>query len=237
MCDDETIIAATAIIRSLAKGADPTDINKLTLPGPDNEVKRQFENELAALQARVNILTRAAPVILPDTPSENGSDNFIARTNSLQPRGRNPSIPPGRARVPEALVARDEEGGREQPPTVDEVEQMHDFIQQQAEEIQTHKELIEDVQARLAAQKQEAERKLIKVEHEDISQLRRELLKHQQANFAFQKALKEIGGIITSVANGDLSKKVLIHKVEMDPEITAFKETSELGLFRDTHMS
>lgn len=42
---------------------------------------------------------------------------------------------------------------------------------------------------------------------------------------AFQKALREIGAIVTAVAMGDLSKKVLIHAKEMDPEITLFKRT------------
>ncbi|KAI7683502.1 hypothetical protein KC353_g21425, partial [Hortaea werneckii] len=40
-----------------------------------------------------------------------------------------------------------------------------------------------------------------------------------------QKVLREIGTIITAVANGDLSKKVLIHVTEKDPEIARFKHT------------
>ena len=59
----------------------------------------------------------------------------------------------------------------------------------------------------------------------DITALKRELGKHQQANLAFQKALREIGSIVTAVANGDLSKKVLIDNREMDPEIATFKRT------------
>jgi len=62
-------------------------------------------------------------------------------------------------------------------------------------------------------------------EIEDIEVLKRELIKHQQANLAFQKALREIGDIISSVANGDLSKTVLIHANELDPDITTFKIT------------
>ncbi|KAJ8611115.1 hypothetical protein MRB53_038110 [Persea americana] len=42
---------------------------------------------------------------------------------------------------------------------------------------------------------------------------------------AFQKALREIGNIVTAVAQGDLSKHVLIHEKELDPEITTFKIT------------
>lgn len=55
--------------------------------------------------------------------------------------------------------------------------------------------------------------------------LKRELAKYQQANFAFSKALREIGNIVTAVADGDLTKKVLIHSKELDPEITNFKRT------------
>jgi osomolarity two-component system sensor histidine kinase NIK1 len=61
------------------------------------------------------------------------------------------------------------------------------------------------------------------LEVERVAALERELKKHQQANEAFQKALREIGEIVTAVARGDLSKKVQIHSVEMDPEITTFK--------------
>ena len=74
-------------------------------------------------------------------------------------------------------------------------------------------------------QKERAARTLVNVEHTQINSLERELLKHQQANEAFQKALKEIGTIITNVAKGDLSQKVQIHAVEMDPEIATFKRT------------
>ena len=55
--------------------------------------------------------------------------------------------------------------------------------------------------------------------------MKRELAKHQQANTAFSKALREIGDIVTKVAAGDLSKKVLIHAKELDPEIATFKKT------------
>lgn len=52
-----------------------------------------------------------------------------------------------------------------------------------------------------------------------------ELTKSQNANKAFQKALREIGEVVIAVAQGDLSKKVTIHAQEMDPEILKFKET------------
>jgi osomolarity two-component system sensor histidine kinase NIK1 len=231
--DEETLIAATAIVRNLAKGSDPTDISKLTLPGPNTATKQAFERELAALQARVNFLSRAAHTTtnLPDTPNEPGwlpSDHDGARQRSLPSRGRNPSLPP--LRPPEFLNGK-EESDEERVVSGDDLGHVQAYVQKQAEEIQTHKEIIRDVTKRLEASQEQVQRSFSKVEHEDISQLRRELLKHQQANFAFQKALKEIGSVVTAVANGDLSHKILIHKVEMDPEIRVFKETStSLGL-------
>ncbi|CAN6619379.1 hypothetical protein TRVA0_007S03180 [Trichomonascus vanleenenianus] len=59
----------------------------------------------------------------------------------------------------------------------------------------------------------------------DTDLLDRELTKSQNANKAFQKALREIGEVVIAVAQGDLSKKVTIHAQEMDPEIVKFKET------------
>ena len=64
-----------------------------------------------------------------------------------------------------------------------------------------------------------------KVKTEDVDVLERELQKHQQANEAFQKALREIGGIITQVANGDLSMRVQVQSSELDAEIATFKRT------------
>lgn len=59
----------------------------------------------------------------------------------------------------------------------------------------------------------------------DTDLLERELTKSQKANRAFQKALREIGEVVIAVAQGDLSKKVIVHNQEMDPEIVKFKET------------
>ena len=69
------------------------------------------------------------------------------------------------------------------------------------------------------------EKALRLLEEERVAALERELWKHQKANEAFQKALREIGEITTAVARGDLSKKVRINSKEMDPEITKFKRT------------
>lgn len=84
------------------------------------------------------------------------------------------------------------------------------------------------VNDQLLQQKHLQEKALSVLEIERVAALERELKKHQQANEAFQKALREIGEIITAVARGDLSKKVQIHSVEMDPEITTFKRVCVL---------
>ncbi|KKA17194.1 DRK1 histidine kinase, partial [Rasamsonia emersonii CBS 393.64] len=107
----------------------------------------------------------------------------------------------------------------------EDISYLRNHVQKQAEEISVQKDIINRVRDELQQQEEHTRRTLVKVEHEDVKVLERELRKHQQANEAFQKALREIGGIITQVANGDLSMKVQIHPMEMDPEITTFKRT------------
>lgn len=107
----------------------------------------------------------------------------------------------------------------------DNISYLRNRVQLQADQIQLQKDIIAQVREELRLQEERTQRTLVKVEHEDVRVLERELRKHQQANEAFQKALREIGGIITQVANGDLSMKVQIHPLEMDPEITSFKRT------------
>lgn len=108
---------------------------------------------------------------------------------------------------------------------VKEIAYLQNRVDIQAGEIHLQKDIITRIREELRQQEQKTRDALTKVEHEDVAVLQRELRKHQQANEAFQKALREIGGIITQVANGDLSMKVQIHPLEMDPEITTFKRT------------
>ncbi|GIJ91889.1 histidine kinase osmosensor [Aspergillus pseudoviridinutans] len=79
------------------------------------------------------------------------------------------------------------------------------------------------VRDELQKQEEHTHRALTQAENKVVVLLKQELRKHQQANKAFQKALREISGIITQVANGDLSMKVQIHPLEIDPEIITFK--------------
>jgi osomolarity two-component system sensor histidine kinase NIK1 len=62
-------------------------------------------------------------------------------------------------------------------------------------------------------------------DREVVAALEQELRKHQNANEAFQKALREIGESVTAVARGDLTMRVRINTIELVPEIKAFKRT------------
>ena len=253
MREDETLAAATEVLRTLGKGTTPMyehsqpnsallngSINGLIgsaikLPGSDSITKRAFERELSALQSRVQYLEAKASTInasgLPDTPNELGGS--ASPFDSGSPGGlRNGNLAPSRfspgtpkdTRLSHFLTARDEDQDGRQISAED-LRHVRNHVRKQAEEIQQQKETIADVSNRLRQQEDLAKVTFSNIEHQDIGQLQRELLKHQQANEAFQKALKEIGSIITNVANGDLNHKVLIHKIEMDPEITTFKQT------------
>ena len=253
MREDETLAAATEVLRTLGKGAtsmyehsQPNSAlpngstiglsgNTVKLPGSDGITKRAFEQELSALQSRIQYLEAKASTInvpgLPDTPNELGGS--ASPFDSGSPGGlRNGNLPPSRfplaaprnARVYHFLTAcDDDQDGRQ--ISAEDLRHVRNHVRKQAEEIQQQKETISDVSNRLRQQEELTKATLRNIEHQDIGQLQRELLKHQQANEAFQKALKEIGSIITNVANGDLNHKVLIHKIEMDPEITTFKQT------------
>ena len=251
MFEDETLAAATAIIRDLAKGATPPydppeykleSLNGVVngrpkLAGSDSVAKRSFEKELSALQARVQYLEAKANSKsthnLPDTPSEFGlaASPFDlkhlggAEDHNGTPARQGSTSSARHARVSNLLAVRENGHGGQRSFTEEELDQLRDHVQKQTDEIKSQRETIAGVCDRVHQHQERAERIFVSVEHEDITKLQRELHKHQQANEAFQKALREIGTIITNVANGDLSHKVLIHEVEMDPEITTFKHT------------
>ena len=252
MVEDDTLAAATTLLRNLAKGATPVyqpseheagaangpSKNKVSLPGLESVTKRAFEKELGALQARVQYLEAKASTVnspLPDTPGElepttPGFDNppstssSPSSSNSVPTRQQSASSA-RHARISDLLAARDHGSQKRRSFSEEELGHLRDHVEKQSEEIRVQRETIANIGRRLSEQQDQTERTFCKVEHEDIGKLQRELQKHQQANEAFQKALKEIGTIITNVANGDLSHKVLIHTVEMDPEITTFKMT------------
>ncbi len=255
MFPEETVAAATEIIRDLGRCATPSfdtaefklvspdnvgiglEATKISLPGEDSATKKAFEKELSDLALRIQYLEAKASTIdhrgLPNTPNELGVVASPFGANSLPAPPRNVISLPVRqgsassrsARVSNLLAARETGDDGRRSFSEEELGQLRDHVQKQAEEIRSQKEVITSVSEQLDEQQKQTTRAFIKIEHGDVGTLERELKKHQQANEAFQKALKEIGSIVTAVANGDLSKKVQIHSVEMDPEITTFKRT------------
>ncbi|KAG8533678.1 uncharacterized protein KY384_001419 [Bacidia gigantensis] len=242
MDKDGTITAVTAIVRDLGRKVtpqfNPSNHNKapskpilngpISLPGPNNATKRSLEVELSALVQRVQFLEDKSNTInqaLPDTPSElppsspfgtnalqkpqtNGQLRSMERKNSTSVR---------EARVTNILAGK--------TFSDEEMETIRDHLDKQAEEIRSQSDTIDDISKQLQKQEDTLKDTFVKVENEDLSRLERELKKHAQANEAFQRALKEIGIVISSIAAGDLSKKVRVHAKEMDDEIVTFKRT------------
>lgn len=217
------------------------DNTRYSLPGTDSEVKRLLERELGALATRVRFLeAHSVPnQVLPATPGETSApSNSPFSSKNHDRRGSTPSNQRNnqqhgqrgsvsQRRVSSLLAARDGMPSENGPRTVSEedIRYLREHVQKQAEEIKNQSAVIESVSQQLQEQQRMTQFSLDKVAHGDVSILERELRKHQQANEAFQKALREIGMVISQVANGDLSMKVQIHPMEMDPEITAFKRT------------
>ena len=238
--DDVALAAVTNIIRNLATGsrlsykkAPATEINgvhSVFLPGNDSPAKHALEQELASLVARVHQLEVRAECgncqRLPDTPNESMSSSPLG---DIAPT-RSAKSPAARQQFVTSLLASRDIPSGQKPPSFtklsdDELEALREHVADQAKQLESLKEELAGVNAQLLEQKALQEQALKAVEIERVAALERELRKHQQANEAFQKALREIGEIVTAVARGDLSKKVQIHSVEMDPEITTFKRT------------
>ena len=249
MAGEETLWAASDFIRNLAGVAPAYDLPgfdisrdcsargasayRVSLPGNNTDAKQTLDNELAALAWRIRQLEARANHVqsqaFPDTPNEFagpaspfGGSNGLAAIKNGSPLPLRPGSGSARnAHVSDLLAQR--ANGR--TFSEEDLGHLREHVEKQSQEIKSQRNTIAKVSEQLREQQEKAARTFVKVENEDINRLGRELLKHQQANEAFQKALKEIGTIITNVANGDLRHKVQIHAVEMDPEITTFKRT------------
>jgi len=219
MSGESTLAVITALVRSLATdpASDPVlDIranNHVRIPGPATQEKADLERELAALVLRVQHLEFKAAnanvtTIFPDTPN--------ATPESLFPDGKiTASSSPASAGKPVPRNGFMDEA----------LEGLREHVDDQSKLLDSQRQELAGVNAQLLEQKQLQEKALAIIEQERVATLERELWKHQKANEAFQKALREIGEIVTAVARGDLSKKVRMNTVEMDPEITTFKRT------------
>jgi osomolarity two-component system sensor histidine kinase NIK1 len=241
---DSTLTAAGALLQCLATNTNiaPTSYQSyqdVKLPGADTPGKIALEREISALVARVQSLEAKAITVnnqtLPDTPNETGAPSAFADVLTGGPGRAAAKNHTTRQSSSNSLMAGRETATGERPQKLprlsnDElIETLQQQIDDQAKQIQNGKLKQEAIQARMLEQAQQQEKAINQYEVERVASLERELKKHQQANEAFQKALREIGEIITAVARGDLSKKVQIHSVEMDPEITTFKRVSPVS--------
>jgi osomolarity two-component system, sensor histidine kinase NIK1 len=213
------------------------------LPGPPSASKEALEAELSALALRIQFLESRVDAVertLPDTPNESQVTSPLlekdaeARIVPFSLSRQASSAAPTRhdslrsTRVNNLLAARDEHSGLQETVrnvSEDDISYLRDHVSRQAEEIKSQRETIAEISKGLQRSDEQSKKALSKMEEENIEVLARELKKHQQANEAFQKALREIGGIITQVANGDLSMRVQIQASEMDDEIVLFKKT------------
>jgi osomolarity two-component system sensor histidine kinase NIK1 len=228
MVDDSALAAAAEVVASLAvDNKSPTSIHaelgsQIKLPGRETPAKRSLELELQKLALRVSRLEGRASTTstLPETPNEVneslfGDDGSSIAGGRAAPRLASPAHQGSSAslnNIPRQL-------------TKEALEGLRDHVDDQSKLLDSQRQELAGVNAQLLEQKQLQERALQVLEQERVATLERELWKHQKANEAFQKALREIGEIITAVARGDLTMKVRMNTVEMDPEITTFKRT------------
>jgi osomolarity two-component system sensor histidine kinase NIK1 len=233
MGDTSSMEAIASILKGLARNInlrqDIESNHGVKLPGVDTEAKIILEFEIAALIARVQTLE--ARLIMtnkqafPDTPNEFGSSVAYADmcAGDLSPNAE--TVASSHQSVNLSILFSD--GLEERPQKfvkIDEdLEILREITNDQSKQLDSQKSVSSTVDDHLLRQRQLQVQAVSLFEVARISTLERELKKHQQANEAFQKALREIGEIITAVARGDLSKKLQIHSIEMDPEITTFK--------------
>jgi osomolarity two-component system, sensor histidine kinase NIK1 len=237
MVDDGVLAAAANMLSQLASNsavapstAPLPQPSGFELPGRDTPGKAEFETQLANLACRIEALeTRAqAAATFPDTPNEAcdssyefGEEAGASAASSSRPTATSKSSgvvqgswvdsdPLARPLMRNALAG---------------LQGLQEHVRDQSKLIDSQREELNGIDAQLFEQKQLTEKALAVIEQERVARLERELWKHQRANEAFQKALREIGEIVTAVARGDLSKKVRMNSVEMDPEITTFKRT------------
>lgn len=243
MPHEETSAAVARILSNLAKPYTPLDeqsfpasviangakATKISLPGDETVEKRTLERELNALAARVQFLEAKAvsgASSLPITPNEPHASAFAA-DSAVAPRPLPGHIPRQRsASWVNSLLAQSDGDAHTRQLTEEQFHFLREHIDQQAQEIKSQRDFIDGIKGQLAHQQTATKEALNTLGNSSsIEQLKREIEKNAQINATYQKVLREIGTIITAVANGDLSKKVLIHVTEKDPEIARFKHT------------
>ncbi|POS86680.1 two-component osmosensing histidine-kinase, partial [Erysiphe pulchra] len=230
MAEDATLAATAALLQCLGTSHN-IHFQKFGIPGANTPAKIALENEISALILRVQDLEAKAYIannILPTTPCESTTPSAFADVLTGVFSRPNTETSKSKPQFNSSYSPRNSVKGRRSPrlsklSTDELIETLQKEIADQAEQIKVGKLRNEEIEAQMIQQAEHQQHLINHYEAKRVASLERELKKHQQANEAFQKALREIGEIITAVARGDLSKKVQIHSVEMDPEITTFK--------------
>ncbi|KAL8879801.1 MAG: hypothetical protein Q9198_002661 [Flavoplaca austrocitrina] len=250
MSDEDALSAAAALIRNLANGTPPSfnpsqltlgptngttrsnnSGGRVNLPGQSTQAKSALEHELEALFIRVQHLEAQAAAphkqVLPDTPNDSGGPTspFVAYGVTPSPqkgtafplRSHSGSGSARQAHVSSLLA------GRNRSFSDEDFGHLREHVDKQTQEIKMQRNTITDINDQLLRQQKEASHNFVVAHNAEIDKLQKELRKNQQANLAFRKILKDIGTIVTNVANGDLSCKVQINDKEMDGEIRDFK--------------
>jgi osomolarity two-component system sensor histidine kinase NIK1 len=241
MPHEDTSAAVARVLSSFAKQVPPLNEHSfpasaignaysanISLPGADSVEKKILERELMSLAARIQGLEARANngnASLPVTPSEPQSTAFGTETSGPQ-RSTSKSHRQRSSSWVNSLLAKSDGDQHPRQLTEEQLGFLREHVDRQAEEIKSQKDFIDSIKSQLNHQQAATKAVLDGYGSSDsIEQLKREIDKNAQINATYQKVLKEIGTIITAVANGDLSKKVLVHSMEKDPEIAKFKHT------------
>ena len=243
MPHEETSAAVASILSNLAKQYTPLDDHsfppsiiangikntKISLPGENTVEKQALERELSALASRIQFLEAKASSgtnSLPMTPNEPISSPFPHAESPTAPKSVGSTPRQRSASWVNTLLGRSDGETHPRQLTEEQLAFLREKYEQQEEKIKNQKEVIDGITAQLSHQQTATKHALDTLGNStSIEQLKREIEKNAQINATYQKVLKDIGTIITAVANGDLSKKVLIHTTEKDPEIARFKLT------------
>jgi osomolarity two-component system sensor histidine kinase NIK1 len=243
MPHEETSAAVASILSSLAKQYNPLEDHsfptsalrngiksaRISLPGENTVEKQTLERELTTLASRIQFLeARAANGTnsLPITPNEPLTSPFPHIETPVSPRSVGNTPRQRSVSWVNTILGKGDGESHPRQLTEEQFGYLRDMFEQQETEIRAQKEVIDDIKSQMEQQQTATKQALETLGNStSIDQMKREIDKNSQINATYQKVLKDIGTIITAVANGDLSKKVLIHATEKDPEIARFKQT------------
>ena len=243
MPHEETSAAVASVLSNLAKQYTPLEdhsfpasfiangikSSKISLPGENTVEKQTLERELTALALRIQFLEAKAVSgtnSLPVTPNEPLSSAFPHAESPITPRSVGNTPRQRSSSWVNTLLGRSDGEAQPRQLTDEQLTFLREKYEQQEEKIKSQREIIDGIHTELSHQQTATKHALDTLGNSSsIEQLKREIEKNAQINATYQKVLKDIGTIITAVANGDLSKKVLIHSTEKDPEIARFKGT------------